>query len=141
LAAAAPPPRPSTLTHGDFRLGNVMFAPGPPVRVQALLDWELAGAGDPLTDLGYLVATYAQPDAPPHALTELGPVSAADGFPSRAELVARYAASTGTKLAVLFEYQRRRWAAGHGDPYYARPELVDGLLHAGRAFLTGEVAP
>jgi hypothetical protein len=36
------------------------------------------------------------------------------------------------KLAVLFEYGRRRHLAGAGDPYYADPVRVDGLLAAAR---------
>jgi len=154
LATTAPPPRPTVLTHGDFRLGNLMFAMAGPPRVLALLDWELAAPGDPLTDLGYFVATYARPDEPLHALTELSQLTRATGFPTRAALAARYAAATGTpidelpwyaalalwKVAVLFEYQRRRVVVGHGDPHYARPGLVDGLLRAGEAFLKGDVA-
>ena len=46
------------VVHGDYRLGNVMLEPADR-RVQALLDWELATLGDPLADLGYLVATYS----------------------------------------------------------------------------------
>ena len=56
----------------------------------ALLDWELATLGDPLADLGYLVATYTEADSPPTVL-DLSPVTRRDGFPSRAELVERYA--------------------------------------------------
>src|SRR3981081_4692632 len=40
-----------TLVHGDFRVGNLMVAPG---GVSAVLDWELAHVGDPLEDLGWL---------------------------------------------------------------------------------------
>ena len=53
--------------HGDYRLGNVMFAPGTPPRLNAIFDWELATIGDPLADVGYLVATWAQPGDPDDA--------------------------------------------------------------------------
>jgi aminoglycoside phosphotransferase (APT) family kinase protein len=42
---------PTTLVHGDFRLGNFLLAPG---GIQAVLDWELAHIGDPAEDLGWL---------------------------------------------------------------------------------------
>ena len=45
---------PATIVHGDYRLGNVMFAPGTPPRLNAIFDWELATIGDPLADVGYL---------------------------------------------------------------------------------------
>jgi aminoglycoside phosphotransferase (APT) family kinase protein len=150
LIESAPPPGPLVVVHGDFRPGNLMIAPDPPVRVLAVLDWELASAGDPMTDLGYLLATYARPgDAAPHALTELGRATCADGYPERAELAARYAAATGRdisnvawfmaaalwKLAVLFEYQRRRLLTGSGDPFYAHPALVGGLVAAAERIL------
>src|SRR3954454_14535899 len=51
----------ATIVHGDFRLGNVMYAPQAPPRVVAIFDWELATIGDPLADVGYLVATWAEP--------------------------------------------------------------------------------
>ena len=47
----------ATIVHGDYRLGNTMFAPGAPARLVAIFDWELATIGDPLADVGYLVAT------------------------------------------------------------------------------------
>ncbi|WP_250284652.1 phosphotransferase family protein [Frankia sp. CiP1_Cm_nod2] len=146
-----PAPAAPAIVHGDFRLGNVMLAAGPPARLVAVLDWELATIGDPLRDVGYLLATYAVPGEPPHALTEMSAATLADGYPSRAELAARYAAATGTevpdvdwytamalwKLAVLFEYQRRRVADGIGDAYYSRPGLVEGFLAAARPLTTG----
>ena len=67
---------PSTVVHGDYRLGNVMVAADAPARIVAILDWELSTIGDPLADLGYLVATWAEADDPGHVLRRL---SAATG--------------------------------------------------------------
>ena len=67
------------------------------------------------------------------------------GYPSRAELLDRYAERSGAdvsnvnwyatlamfKLAALYEYSRRRFEAGVGDPYYADPGLVESFLDAG----------
>ena len=61
------------IVHGDYRLGNVMLDLARP-RVLALLDWELATLGDPLADLGYLVATWSDADSPPTVL-DLSPVT------------------------------------------------------------------
>jgi aminoglycoside phosphotransferase (APT) family kinase protein len=72
--------------------------------VQALLDWELATLGDPLADLGYLVATYSDADSEPTVL-ELSPVTRAPGFPSRAELVERYRERSGRDIGSLAWYE------------------------------------
>jgi aminoglycoside phosphotransferase (APT) family kinase protein len=139
------------ILHGDLRLGNVMLSRTAPARIIGVLDWELAGIGDPLVDVGYTLATYAMPGEPLHALTELSTATLAAGFPTRDQLAARYAASTGRdlsrlawyealalwKLAVLFEFSRRRLVSGGGDPYYASPGLVDGLLAAARRTIDG----
>ncbi len=137
------------LLHGDFRFGNVMLAPDGPARLLGVLDWELAGIGDPLADLAYTLVTYAVPGEPLHALTEMSTVTLRDGFPGRDVLAARYATATRRelsrlswyeafqlfKLAVLFEYNRRKTVTGEGDRYYADPALVDGLLDACRRTL------
>jgi aminoglycoside phosphotransferase (APT) family kinase protein len=146
LLAELPVTGAAALVHGDVRLGNLMLARVASARILGVLDWELAGVGDPLADLGYTLATYAVPDEPLHALTELSCVTLRSGFPSREELAARYAQHTGRdlgtlpwyeafalwKLTVLFEYGRRRHIAGTGDPYYADPALANGLLAAAR---------
>ncbi|SEB62307.1 Predicted kinase, aminoglycoside phosphotransferase (APT) family [Streptomyces sp. TLI_105] len=41
----------ASVVHGDYRMGNLMFAPQAPARVLAILDWEMATLGDPLADL------------------------------------------------------------------------------------------
>jgi len=51
LGARLPPPRTPTLVHGDYRMGNVIVGPQ---GLRAVLDWELAHAGDPMEDLGWL---------------------------------------------------------------------------------------
>lgn len=126
-----------------------MLARDAPARLVGVLDWELAGIGDPLVDLGYALATYAVLDEPLHALTELSALTLAPGFPSRDELARRYADATGADLgrlawyealalftlAVLFEYNRRRATTGDAPDHYADPTLVTGLLDGARRAL------
>ncbi|MGZ8648326.1 MAG: phosphotransferase family protein [Solirubrobacteraceae bacterium] len=104
LAEHRPESGAATIVHGDYRLGNAMFAPGPPARLIAIFDWELATIGDPLADLGYLVATWAEPGDDEDALFGLGAVTRQAGFPSRAELVARYEERTGRSLPEVRWY-------------------------------------
>jgi aminoglycoside phosphotransferase (APT) family kinase protein len=91
LAAHVPPQREGCIVHGDFRLGNCIV--GPDGAVRAVLDWELCTLGDPLSDVGYVLATWARPDdermPDPNAPTRLA------GFAEREELLARYAAASG----------------------------------------------
>jgi aminoglycoside phosphotransferase (APT) family kinase protein len=103
LAATRPSSGAACVVHGDYRLGNVMLDRDEP-RVLALLDWELATLGDPLADLGYLVATYTQAGSEQTVL-DLSPVTGEHGFPSRDELVQRYAARSGRSVGALAWYE------------------------------------
>jgi aminoglycoside phosphotransferase (APT) family kinase protein len=97
LAAAIPEQRELTLVHGDYHLLNVIAAPGGE-EIHAVLDWELCTLGDPLADLGGLLAYW------PQAGDVTDGVFAAPclpGFPSRAELAEGYAAETGRDLSAL----------------------------------------
>jgi aminoglycoside phosphotransferase (APT) family kinase protein len=100
LADKLPEPLPPTVVHGDFRLGNTMVAREDPRDIVAVLDWEMGAIGDPRADLGYLLATYSEPGGPPNPLGT-SPVTALAGFPSRAELVARYVAQSGRDVDPL----------------------------------------
>jgi len=100
LASSLPGPIATTVVHGDYRLGNMMVARGEPTRIEAVLDWEMGAIGDPRADVGYLLATYSEPGGKPSALGS-SPVTASEGFPSRAELVARYAERSGRELGPL----------------------------------------
>ncbi len=92
------------VVHGDYRLGNLIVTPAPPAAVEAVLDWELATVGDPLADLGYLIATWVEPQTPETPLT-LSEVTRLPGFPSRAELAAAYAERTGSDVSGIAWYE------------------------------------
>jgi aminoglycoside phosphotransferase (APT) family kinase protein len=135
LAANRPESPPATIVHGDYRLGNTMFAPGAPARLVAIFDWELATIGDPLADVGYLVATWAQPGDPENTLFSLGAVTRRPGFLAREQLIARYEERSGRsmsnvrwyttlalwKSAVFLEGSyKRRLAGTTEDPFFDR---------------------
>lgn len=100
------PPEPAQvrIVHGDYRLDNVLFSQTPPVRLLGIVDWELATLGDPLADLGWLLAFWYEPTDPAPELKIMPCVTMAPGFPTRAELAARYAARTGQSLPDLTFY-------------------------------------
>ena len=100
LAANLPEPLQTTVVHGDYRVGNMMVAPAEPNRIVAVLDWEMGAIGDPRADVGYLLATYTEPNGRASALGS-SPVTGEAGFPSRAELVARYRERSGRDVEPL----------------------------------------
>jgi aminoglycoside phosphotransferase (APT) family kinase protein len=104
LTEHVPPSGPATIVHGDYRLGNTMFAPAAPGRLIAVFDWEMATIGDPLADIGYLCASWSETDDPPLGQFELGRVSRAEGFPTRAELIGRYEERSGREVTALRWY-------------------------------------
>lgn len=144
LAAHVPVESGTSIVHNDYRLGNVVLAPDPPGRIAAVLDWELATIGDPLFDVGYFLASVPEPGVPPTPTAEMGTAMLEEGYPGRKELADRYQRRTGRdvadlawytalalwKLAVLYEYGRRRAVEGTGDAYYADPALVRSFLDA-----------
>lgn len=144
LAANIPDSPAATVVHGDYRLGNVMFAPSSP-RLVAVLDWEMATIGDPLADIGYMTAMWAQPDDPPNPVGDLSEVTRLPGFPDREALAERYVAATGLSLdalgwyqvlalwkaAIFLEGSYKRYQAGTTvDTYFAR--LGEGVEKIGR---------
>jgi aminoglycoside phosphotransferase (APT) family kinase protein len=104
LAEHLPESGEATIVHGDYRLGNTMFAREAPPRLNAIFDWELATIGDPLADVGYLVATWSQAGDPEDALRGLGAVTRAPGFPTRDELIARYEERSGRSMSDVRWY-------------------------------------
>ncbi|TDQ01425.1 phosphotransferase family protein [Labedaea rhizosphaerae] len=93
LAERIPQSPPPSVIHGDLRLDNCITDPDDPGRIAAVLDWELATVGDPLTDLGLLLFYWREPGEPQSDLVPT--VTALPGFPGREHLVERYATRSG----------------------------------------------
>jgi aminoglycoside phosphotransferase (APT) family kinase protein len=142
LAAHLPSSGEATIVHGDFRLGNTLFAAAAPARLEAVLDWEMATIGDPLADIGYLCMMWSEAGDPTGGLREhLGKVTRAEGFPTRAELIARYEDRSGRSMSdirwyttlalwksiVFMEGNYKRAIAGTVDDPYLR-QFGDGVL-------------
>ncbi len=97
------------LVHGDFRIDNLMFAPGRP-EVLAVVDWELSTLGHPLADLAYYCMSLRLPENP--VVPGLGGADrTALGIPEESELVARWSEHTGRAVrdwdfALAFNFFR-----------------------------------
>jgi aminoglycoside phosphotransferase (APT) family kinase protein len=89
------------LMHGDYHLWNVMIDRAAP-RIVAVVDWELATIGDPLLDLGWILATWPEPDGSGVGAIGFEPWA---GMPDPAEIVERYSASTDRDLAHVRWYE------------------------------------
>jgi aminoglycoside phosphotransferase (APT) family kinase protein len=146
LAENMPGSGPATIVHGDFRLGNTLYAPGAPARLAAVLDWEMATIGDPLADLGYLCMMWTEAGDPSGGMRDaLGAVTRAEGFPTRAEMIALYEQRSGRSMSdirwymtlalwksvVFMEGNYKRAIAGTTDDPYLKT-FGDGVLELAR---------
>jgi aminoglycoside phosphotransferase (APT) family kinase protein len=122
LSARIPEQGPATIVHGDYRLDNMILTESGDVA--AVVDWELCTLGDPLADVGLLMAYW--PERGDDVVALGMPANLAPGFPSQAELAARYAERSGRdlsdlgfyvalgywKLAIILEGVYARYTAG-----------------------------
>jgi len=155
LADNLPQSGAATIVHGDFRLGNTIFAPGAPARLAGVLDWEMATIGDPLADVGYLCMMWTEAGDPQRGLREaLGSVTRREGFPTREQLIALYEQRSGRsmrdlrwyttlavwKSVVFMEGNYKRAVAGTTDDPYLKAfgdgvvemaELAERIAHGG----------
>lgn len=126
----ARPPRPSgppTPIHGDPKHGNCLWdARG---RLLALLDWEMAGIGDPLLDLGYVMQFYDQGEVKlgaagyelPGWWSRSRTIEAWEGLTGRRALdLHRYEAIGVAKVAAIVQLGAHLYATGRApDPRFA----------------------
>lgn len=141
LVATQPADWSPGLLHGDAHLGNVLLARDG-TGVLALVDWELATLGDPLLDLGELLATWPVPGG------VYGERLDAPGLPEPVEVAAHWAATAGRsvaglpwfrvlagyRLAVLLEGSQARARAG------LAPATTGATLHRRACALVHEAA-
>ncbi len=132
LPAHAPAADETTVAHGDFRLGNLIYHPTEP-RVLAVLDWELSTLGHPLADLAYNCIPWRLP------VDMEGLVGAASpGIPSEAEYVAAYCQRTDRtgvpELDFFVVFSLFRWAAIAAGVYR---RALDGNAADARALTIG----
>ena len=85
------------LTHNDFRLDNLVLDPNDPTRIIAVLDWELAALGDPLMDLGNMLAYWVQADDDLFARSARRQPTHLPGMLTRAEVLEHYFGRTGLR--------------------------------------------
>jgi aminoglycoside phosphotransferase (APT) family kinase protein len=139
LRASIPEPIRPTIVHGDYRLGNILFAGDMP---QAVVDWEIWGLGDPRGDLGYFAVFVDHRNFP-----ELGCHVAE--LPSEAELAEAYYEAGGQsiddigwfqafgrfKMAAIMSHNLRRHREGrHHDPAQETlPPTIRALTETGLA--------
>lgn len=96
LRAGIPEPQRVSVLHNDLKLDNCQFNPADPDRVTSIFDWDMATLGDPLVDLGTLLGYWPDDDDP--APRAMRPEGASDVFPKRAEIINRYAQTTGMAM-------------------------------------------
>ena len=93
---------PAAIMHGDYSPYNVMASPSSPERLAAVIDWDTGTVGDPLLDIGHLLARWTEPGEQPVLGIE---IEQRDGLPSRVELAQRYADRSGRNLDALRYYE------------------------------------
>ena len=143
LAANQVPDGAPTLLHNDFKLDNVLLDPETLAPV-AVLDWDQGTRGDPLFDLATLLSYWTESGDPPamHDLAQMP--SAGNGFPTRAEIVERYAKRSGRdvsdflfhrvlamfKLGVIFMqiYAQYRRGTSSDERFKRFGDLTNGLM-------------
>ena len=155
LESNCPTDYPHTLVHGDYKLDNVMYAPGTPPRLVSVFDWEMSTLGDPRADLGWMLSYWRDPGDPAPAIPQLtATFMEREGYPTRGELVDRYEARSGIefaeerfyralavyKLGALGEMFFRRYLEGNSDDsmYPLMDERVPALIERAKRIIDGE---
>ncbi len=144
LRAALPRSGPPTIVHGDYRLDNTMLAAGDPGRIVAVLDWEMATLGDPLSDLGLFLVYWGRDQG--NLATDSATAAPDSGFLSRADIADRYATASGRdvseldfyemlaayKLAIILEGIHARFLMGKtvGDGFDQIGTMVESIANA-----------
>ena len=149
LLAAAPVAEHSTILHNDYKLDNTMVSREG--ELVAVFDWDMSTRGDPLVDLGTLLAYWPDPKAPTFPIFGEHSVSLAPSL-AKAEVAGRYASRTGFdvanvsyfeglalfRIAVIIEQIYARYVSGQtADRRFARFESIAPVLAAAACEVLG----
>lgn len=127
LAGSVPQSRREALVHGDYKLDNLVIEAAAPGRVLAVLDWEMATLGDPLTDVANVVIWWdGVRDSDGNPFTAIP--ADVPGFPASTWLLDRYARTTSTDLEALPWYL--------GLAYYKLAAIFEGMYYRDSQGLT-----
>lgn len=105
LVANMPTEETLCLTHNDFRFDNLILDPEQPTNILAVLDWELATIGDPLMEVGNMLAYWVQADDDSIARATRRQPSHLKGMLTRQEVIAYYCAKTGQSGVDMTFYE------------------------------------
>ena len=137
-----PQSQPAVVLHNDFKLDNTMV--GPDGSLVAVFDWDMATLGDPLVDVGTMLAYWVDPDGATYPLLGVDGITL-EPYLSRGEVLERYATATGLdlaaihfyeglalcRIAVIIEQIYARYAAGQTtDERFASFELLPPIFAA-----------
>jgi aminoglycoside phosphotransferase (APT) family kinase protein len=154
LRENAPEQKDTCLTHGDYKLDNVMLSPSAPPSIVAVVDWEISTIGDPLVDLGWLL--YFTPTGDQDRGPSLAGGPSGEGFMTRAEMATRYAERTGRsiddlrfygafagwKIAIIMEGSNHRFKQGMADDstFSALDAVVPALAQRALDVISGKAS-
>jgi aminoglycoside phosphotransferase (APT) family kinase protein len=117
------------LCHGDYKLDNVLFAPEPPPRLLAVVDWEMSAIGDPLVDLAWALIFHPGPEGTMPLGRLKDPAFSPGSLPDRRCLIERYSEASGRdtqsmewyevfarwKLAIVLEGSYAKFLRGQSE--------------------------
>jgi aminoglycoside phosphotransferase (APT) family kinase protein len=137
-----------TMIHNDYKLNNVLLDRDEPQNITAVLDWEMATIGDPLSDVASLLVYWTEA-GDSEAMGALKSVTAEPGFPSRAEVLEMYARASGRdvsrldwyvafayfKVGVICQQIYYRWFKGqtHDERFSDHGEIANYLIRQAAA--------
>jgi len=116
LAASIPQSPAPTIVHGDFRLDNALVDQAD--RITAVLDWEMATLGDPLTDIALMLVYQHLASVVPESVSN---ASEAPGHPTREEVIERYSRESGRDVSDLGFHEALA--------YYKLAAILEGIYY------------
>jgi aminoglycoside phosphotransferase (APT) family kinase protein len=101
LERRVPRSGPPSLVHNDYKLDNVMLRTHPTLGIEAVLDWEMATVGDPLSDLGLTLCYWTWANIPDVRAAGIPAITSQPGWYAREHVLERYVTKTGRDVSDI----------------------------------------